>query len=199
MSDHFSITISGRRVDFVDPDPASIDIGDIVHAGAVEARFSGHTRWEEYGFAYSVAQHCVHVADEVFEDQSSILDEELCGLLHDAAESYIRDLSTPIKRLCHDYRAVERRLLRAIFQRFDLPPEWADAMPQRVLAADNVMLATEARDLCHPEIRRYINIDGARSTPLVVWSPNEARTRYLERFNSLMLARASLRRPARAV
>lgn len=75
----------------------------------------------------------------------------LAGLLHDGSEAYICDVSRPVKMLpaMAPYREVERRVQDAVYSAFGLGFE-----PNIVKRADNVLLATEARDLLatlHPE------------------------------------------------
>jgi 5'-deoxynucleotidase YfbR-like HD superfamily hydrolase len=184
VSDNFNITWYGHKVDFVEPDPAEIDIRDIAHAAAVESRFTGHTDWEENGYAYGVAQHCVAVARSVKHAGGSRR-EQRAGLLHDAAEAYVRDLSTPLKKLVAEHKKVERRLLNAIFWQFDLPTAWSQNLPARVKHADQVWLATEARDLCHPRLREHIDISMALPAVIEVWEPRRAKREFLALFEEL--------------
>jgi len=83
----FLPTCSGRRVHLLNPSPDEIAIEDIAHALSHACRFAGHV--PSY---YSVAQHSVLV--------SELLDERtaLWGLLHDASEAYLHDLTRPLKR-----------------------------------------------------------------------------------------------------
>ena len=67
------------------------------------------------------------------------------GLLHDAAEAYLGDMVRPIKQRMPEFKAIENRLLQRIAKRFDL----AWPIPNVVFDADDIMLATEFRDLMH--------------------------------------------------
>lgn len=126
------LTASGRHFDLADPQPDQIDIRDIAHALANEARFNGHT-----SRFYSVAQHSIAVS------YLTPPDNALDGLMHDASEAYLKDLPSPLKRMLPDYRRIEQRVDAAIRARFDLPPQCSDAVKR----ADLIMLATERRDL----------------------------------------------------
>lgn len=183
MSKHFCMTASGRLIDFVEPDPLSIDLFDIAGGLAVMPRWGGQTRW--LNFAYSVAQHSVLVAGEV-EAQGGTPAEILGGLLHDAFEGLGGcDVPTPLKRLCDGYSMAEVRVLGAIFARFGLPREWAASLPAKVKAADAVLLATEARDLCHPEMALYVDTSRALTARILPWPPRLARLAFVRTFDLL--------------
>jgi hypothetical protein len=84
-------TVSGRRFNPLEPDPAEIDLGDIARALSNQCRFGGHAR--SY---YSVAQHSCLVSDLV-EEQGGDRAAALWALLHDASEAYTGDFPLPIK------------------------------------------------------------------------------------------------------
>ena len=110
-------TVSGRRVNPLDPSPADIDVHDIAVALSNQCRFGGHTR--RY---YSVAQHACIVSDQMLERGSSAHDA-LWGLLHDASEAYLVDLPHPLKHrseLGRQYREAEGRLEEVLLERFGL-------------------------------------------------------------------------------
>lgn len=151
----FITTSSGRDVFPFAPTAASIDLGDIAHALANKCRWSGHTR-----VFFSVAQHSVlvsrytsarpYLGDRRVEPRPSLPGRlpglrvaKLWGLLHDAGEAYLPDIPSPIKAFCPDLVEAEERLLLAIAEAFDLPPE----IPASVHAADMVVRSAEARDL----------------------------------------------------
>lgn len=126
------ITVTGKRFDFLDPKPETICPVDIAHALSHVARFNGHTRQ-----LYSVAEHSVRVA--------AILPPplRLYGLLHDATEAYVQDITSPLKALLPEYRTIEARVWAAIVTRFNLEEQ----TPPEIKHADSVLLATELRDL----------------------------------------------------
>ncbi len=128
------LTHSGISFNLMEPDPDLIEIDDIAHALAYICRFTGHTR-----VFYSVAEHSVRTSLCACVPQEHALE----ALLHDAAEAYIGDVSSPLKAQLHEYRNIEFRLEQAIRQRFGLPPKHAPCVKQ----ADLTMLATEKRDL----------------------------------------------------
>lgn len=126
------LTATGRYFDFTRPTRDMIDIDDIAIALSRMPRFTGHTTT-----FYSVAQHSVLVAHVVPEEYA------LQGLLHDATEAYMGDMSTPLKQLVPEYKAIENRVERAICERFGLP----FPLHPSIKAADLRMLVTERRDL----------------------------------------------------
>lgn len=126
-----------------DPKPADVDIRDIAHALSNLCRYTGHT-----GSFYSVAEHSVRVA---------LLcppEDRLWGLMHDAAEAYIGDLNRPTKMLPEmaPYRHMEANIMRVICEKFCIPAE----PPPSVKRADEILLATEARDLMSPLVGKWI-------------------------------------------
>lgn len=82
------LTQSATQVDILKPQAKQIRIDDICHGLAHVCRFNGQTRHH-----YSVAQHCLIVADIVPQEH------KLAGLLHDATEAYLADVARPIKLL----------------------------------------------------------------------------------------------------
>jgi len=125
-------TFTGRRFDPLRPDPADVDIRDVAHSLSLLCRFNGHCL-----AYYSVAEHSVRV--------SLLVPPPLAmwGLVHDAAEAYLSDLPRPVKHRFPAFSDMEDRLLEVIVRRFGLP--WP--MPPEVKRADDVLLATERRDL----------------------------------------------------
>lgn len=128
---------SGKPFSLTDPRPEDIRIEDIAHALSLLCRWNGHLR--EF---YSVAEHCVLVSRLVPDEWA------LQGLLHDAAEAYIGDLSSPLKYVMtgSPYREIETNLSAMICERFGTT--WP--MHPTVKLADNVSAATEKRDLLAP-------------------------------------------------
>lgn len=166
-------TATGGQFHPLQPRIEEIRIEDIAHALAHQCRFTGHTKR-----FYSVAEHSWLVSCVVEPAYA------LHGLLHDASEAYLVDLPSPLKRApqFRSYREAEARLQRLIYQRFGLGPE----EPADVKHADNVVFATELRDLMEP-----LHADWKRHTlePIQVeisgLSPDEARELFLHKFREL--------------
>jgi uncharacterized protein len=165
------ITRSGRRFDFINPEPESIDIEDIAHALSQIGRFTGHTR-----FFYSVAQHSLLVSCLVPPEHA------LDGLLHDAHEAYVGDVASPLKRLLPEYMALETRIATAVRARYGLPMQQANA----VTLADVTALYTEMRDLMGgvPKVSAAAAIELV-PTELLYSPPTLVRDMFLRRFREL--------------
>lgn len=130
-------TFTGRRFPLLEPRAEDIDIRDIAHALSMQVRYTGHVRK-----FYSVAEHCCHVSHRV------PAEDALWGLLHDASEAYIADLSRPLKHaspLGPIYLEIEDRIMRAVCEHFGLPLTLP--MPASVKAADNLLLLAEKQAL----------------------------------------------------
>jgi hypothetical protein len=148
-------------------------------------RFTGHVRE-----LYTVAQHCCHVSDAVFfsaiEAGMSLREAKALafeGLLHDATEAYLNDISTPVKHSpdLAGYRAAEERVRLAVVERFGLPREESAL----VKWADKAVLVNEGRDLMPPSEgweKRGTPIEGLTVIPL---APVVARREWLRRFDEL--------------
>ncbi|EEG08196.1 phosphohydrolase [Pseudogulbenkiania ferrooxidans] len=145
-------TVSGRYVDLLHPNAADIEIRDIAHHLAHLCRFGGAVR--EF---YSVAEHSLRVAQ--------ILPPalRLAGLLHDAAEAYVGDVISPLKRNLASYQYVEELVHDAVRSRFGLKLSGADRAT--VTRADIVLLATERRDLMPADSTEWAVLVGVAPLP----------------------------------
>lgn len=124
-------TASGKMFNLANPEPSQIDINDIAHSLSMQCRFAGHTpRF------YSVAEHSLLVSD--------LLPDELklWGLLHDATEAYISDISSPVKNLIPEITHLEMIIMEAIAIKFNLPFE-SFTEPAEVKNADLKILENE--------------------------------------------------------
>jgi uncharacterized protein len=127
-------TFSGIAFDLLNPQPEMVLIEDIIHSLALINRFNGAAK-----FPYSVAQHSLYVA--------SLLPDELKlnGLLHDAAEAYVGDMVSPLKKIMSEYKEVEANISRVVADVFGLLyPE-----PLEVKKADLSVLSAEREQVLH--------------------------------------------------
>ena len=119
-------TAHGRWIDLANVLPSDIDIYDIAHSLSRIGRFNGHTRWP---WIYSVAQHSCQVARRLPDDLA------LEGLLHDAAEAYIGDITRPLKKLLEALapgvlKSIESDIERAVALQFGLTYPWPEQLHQ---------------------------------------------------------------------
>lgn len=130
---HWITTYTGKKFHFLDPQPEEIDIVDIAHALSLNCRFTGQCK--EF---YSVAQHSIMVAEIVPQEY------KLHALLHDASEAYMPDLPRPMKAEIPKFKEIEKLILNSIFDKFLKNAQYDHTI---IKMADNILLATEARDL----------------------------------------------------
>lgn len=191
-NDNWIQTYTGRQFWPLNPRAEEIFIEDIAHALSLVCRYTGHSR--EF---YSVAEHSVRVS---FAAQNLYLKADpspgryqrartvaLCGLLHDASEAYIADVSRPVKHSATFgpiYKAIEANLECQINRRFKLP-----ANLPLVKKADDHLLATEKRDLMGPPPRTWSFRAPALEYKIEPWSPVQAEQVFLYRFHALNSAR----------
>lgn len=165
------LTAGGTYFDLLRPRKSRISVLDIAHALAHICRFTGHTR-----VFYSVAQHSVLVSRIVPREHA------LAGLMHDSAEAFVGDVSSPLKRLLPEYKVIERRVENAVLATFGLPT----TLPECVKRADLVALRTEQRDLML-SADLWTVLDGIEplDKPIEPLLPAAAREQFLARFNEL--------------
>lgn len=164
-------TYTGRKFHVLDPHVEDVDITDIAHALSMQVRFVGHVR-----SFYSVAEHSVRVSFNCGEKDA------LYGLLHDASEAYIGDMSAPLKHQTEmsRFRTTERHIMAVVAEKFGLDPK----EPASVKTADRRMLLTEARDL-GLDVTGWYTEHQPFPEKIVPWEPARAEFEFLYRFQSL--------------
>ncbi len=172
------LTLSGRRISVLHPDPADITIDDVAHGLALVTRFGG-----QIPEPYSVAQHSVLVKSVVEELDPGCGEVVLLqALLHDASEGIgLQDLPTPFKGVLPEYRALEARHMAAILTRFDLPI----VIPEIVKRADAIAFATERRDLFRSQERRLRPVAPPAAGHIEPWSWRVAERCFLDAWRTL--------------
>ena len=165
-------TYTGKRFQPLNPTQESIDIEDIAHALSMICRFNGHSK--EF---YSVAQHCVLVSYACDSDDAAF------GLLHDASESYIADVSSPLKHSgqFENYKIMEDIIQTAIYKKFGLKGK----EPPSVKRADKQLLYTEARDLMAPLHPDWVNAVDPLPWKIEAWDQKKSKAEFLKRFYEL--------------
>jgi 5'-deoxynucleotidase YfbR-like HD superfamily hydrolase len=152
QTDPWVQTFSGVAFDLLTPRVEDVQINDIAISLSRLARYAGHTRGTAInGCGYSVAQHSVLVAD-LLRTWGADAKLQREGLLHDAAEAYYGDITSPVQRalirlgggdaLVALKERVDAAVRRALMLTLDEPP--------LVRRADLVALAIERRWLMAP-------------------------------------------------
>lgn len=180
-------TRSRQHFSFMHPEAYEFSVDEIAAVLDSVARWSGHTSTK-----YSVLQHSLAVCAEAearLSDPAHTFTREerariqLQALFHDAAEAYIGDIPTPLKKCLRFYseaghnepiEALEHRILRAM-SRSLFPGCNLDLVNLHplVLAADAAVLRFEAGKLMGisskepwvqslPECRASIDLEGGR-------------------------------------
>jgi len=169
-------TLSGRAFPLLAPVPSDFDIREIAHALSMQCRFNGHVR-----HFYSVAQHSVNVSHvlELWGEPPIVVRG---GLLHDAAEAYVGDVVSPLKRLLPAFQGIEDRISKSLLGRYEVPYP----LPDIVRRADLAMLHIEARSLlAAPVVPWSAPITPTVDIEIVELSPQEARDIFVDRFLEL--------------
>lgn len=133
-------TYTGIKFYPLDPRPEEVDIRDIAHALSLICRFNGHCK-----HFYSVAQHSINVIDAMKSGGVTNPESLLCGLLHDAAEAYLADISRPVKPFLQGYRNAEDKLQYLIYKAYGL--EVTPHLSAIIHEFDDLVLHAEAMQL----------------------------------------------------
>jgi hypothetical protein len=170
--------VSGKTFNLIHPEESEFDIEDVAHHLSMICRFNGGTTQ-----FYSVAQHSVLVSHLV----PPYL--ELSALLHDVAEAYLGDCTTPFKQLLSEYKQIENNILQNIFNRLglDFP------LHSEIKRADIRARATEVRDLTLPALNRktwdHLKGVSASEHQIFAMEPQEAKQAFLDRYFEIQAKR----------
>lgn len=175
-------TQSGTKFHFMDPQPDEILLTDIAYSLARTPRWGAHS-----DPIISVAEHSINVSQMLMRCGYSY-EVQLQGLLHDAAEAYLGDIPTPIKRMLPDFKALELIVEAAIFEKLEVP----FPLPAIVKTMDTEAYRWEYRDLmsggsmCNPP-------NGTRSPLKPCESPEVIELYFLSLFAELKGLQGSTR------
>ncbi len=183
-------TFSGRKFDFGNPfSNGAPKLADIARAFPHINRYNGHTRRP-----YSVAEHSIHVMRCV----KASIDRPMqpgprkkllaAALMHDAAEAYVGDVSSPLKLYLGDhFRKLEKAITLKLEQFFALPPTSMECIKR----ADKECLAAEV-----PQVFDDVRDDWplGKAWPgceVQFWAPTLAEARFLQAARELGLGRVA--------
>ncbi len=168
---------------------------DIAHGLARVARWNGQTKGAHI---FSVAQHSLLV-EALARAKVPRLDRNgrLAVLLHDAPEYVIGDMISPFKVVIGDnYKAVEHRLLAAIYLRFGLPAKISGTLQSLIKASDRAAAYLEATRLAgfaDDEARKFFGPSPKFSAAierdyLTPWTAGAAEQRFRAQIEKLIRA-----------
>lgn len=173
-------TYSGVKFDLLRPRAIDVRVVDVAHHLSLLCRWVGATRR-----FYSVAQHSVLVSQAVCEEFA------LHGLLHDAHEAYVGDLSMPLKDALRclgvPFESLEQPIIRAVNAAFDL--KWTAAAREVVNRIDRRILVDEAElhlggalDRWSDRFRPGLRLEGCAQD---AWPAELAEREFLRRYDEL--------------
>lgn len=172
-TDDWIETYSGGKFYIHNLEESDINIEDIAHSLSNLCRFNGHTK--EF---YSVAQHSVIVS------YMCNLEEALEGLLHDATEAYLGDLSKPFKETTEygkHYKVIEDRLALHIEKVFGIN----SCSQHSIKIADVKALLMEKRDLMG-DVPWEWSVDWDIPSDIIIpLPPKESKELFLNRYKEL--------------
>ena len=137
---------SGHRIDPLHIKEDDIHLEDIAHALSLICRGNGHIK-----YFYSVAQHSLNCAKEA-QRRGYSKDVVLSCLFHDASETYMSDLITPIKKQMKEYQIIEDQLLETIFQAFHIKLKNEEKIIWKEM--DQLLLEAELKEMMPLEENR---------------------------------------------
>ena len=176
------------------------DIETIAASHARILRWGGQARER-----YTLAQHCVHVADIVQLNRKKLVpgwdwdnpdvsagSPALLGLLHDSPEGYgFCDLTRPVEYSFDGYKEGEDQLMDKIIEEFSIPIDMA--IREAVRRVDNMMIFLERDEFVGKPVVPYTNEqDHPRITihdvvpDFYIWPAHEAEERFLERYAEIV-------------
>ena len=167
-----SISVTGGEFfDILSPENSEYSIDVVATALSNLCRYTGHVvRF------YSVAEHCVLV--------SRIVPPRFAleGLLHDASEAFVGDVSSPLKKLLPDYQKIEDNIQADIARRFNLEypfPECIHKADKQLYWSERKVIAPAVDALWNKEFRASKKVEPQG------WTPARAKREFLKRFEEL--------------
>jgi uncharacterized protein len=165
-------TFGGRDFYPLRPSADEVSLIEIAHALGTTSRYTGHCLF------YSVAEHSVLVSHMVPEQDA------MAGLMHDAPEAYLADLSRPVKRALgrhNSYFQIEEDVWFVIAERFGISEE----LPKSVKEADLAICGLE-REVLHPDAPEWdIPFPIPRNITIHALPPHAAPYAFLRRYCDL--------------
>ncbi len=137
---NYILTYTKTKFYPLQPIAADIKIEDIAHSLSLMTRANGH-----FKHFYSVGQHAINCYKEAKARGYSERVQLGC-LLHDSSESYISDITRPVKRQLTEYFPIEEKLQRLIYEKYGLG-DLDDDEEQHIKDVDDALLYFEFIEL----------------------------------------------------
>ncbi len=165
--------VSGGFFDFRNPENSVYSVEDIARNLSHVNRFTGST-----DKPYSVAQHSLLVS-LYLEQKGYDKKVQMIGLMHDCSEAFLNDIAKPLKEMLPDYRKIEHKVEKAIFEKYDLP----FPMEPMIKEGDNAVFVAERQQL-QPDVPVGLDIPAA-PFKIVPWTAEKAKREFLKRYKEL--------------
>lgn len=167
-------TLNGKYFDILKPEEYEYEIEEIASSLSNLCRYTGHVN-----SFYSVAEHSVLVSRLVPDSLA------LAGLLHDASEAFLGDVSSPLKKLLPEYKKIEDNVQKAIFNHFGLDYPMSD----EIHVADKKMYWQERQEVANNGIKDTLwhqDRGAARKVKALGMSPHMAKRMFLARYKQII-------------
>ena len=172
---------TGKEVKFypLDPREEEILIEDIGHALSLTCRGNGHTN-----HFYSVAQHSINCVKEAKVRGYSELGFSLLVCYMDALETYISDITRPVKKELKEYLIIENKLQNAIYKKYGIGDLTEEEL-NLIKSVDDSMLKYEMKYLMNFHEIVGEDLVGNYSLEFVLMS--EIEKEFLELFDEIKI------------
>lgn len=183
LAEGWITTYTGIQFYYTKARPEDISIEDIAHALSNTSRYAGHC-----SKFYSVAEHSVKVSQLVIK-MSRYHDAQagLVALLHDAAEAYMCDIPTPLKKALSLYLVIEKSIMSMVYEKFNLREKSHNIST----TALTKLIDTNIRDFevealfTKPTGWPMLQTYDSHYVKIDCWSPNKAEKMFLKEFKIL--------------
>jgi uncharacterized protein len=117
MSHTLFATYTGKLIDYRNFKEEDVYLEDIAHHLTNIQRFGGCLPFNK---RYSVASHSLNCYKMAKMLHPGEIDLHRSALLHDSSEAYLGDMVSGLKRLMSEYEALERSVLKTIFNKWKI-------------------------------------------------------------------------------
>ena len=131
--ENYILTYTKTKFYPLEPRIEDIQIEDIAHSSSLMTRANGHHK-----HFFSVAQHVIGCYKEAIKRGYSERVQLGC-LLHDASESYISDITRPVKQNFKEYFLIEEKLQNLIYAKYGLGDLSQEELEQIKMVDDDLL------------------------------------------------------------